>query len=30
MPWERHSNSIYDKVVVHWFEVIKEEPKAKL
>jgi hypothetical protein len=24
MPWERHDNSIYDKVV-HWFDVIKEE-----
>ena len=24
MPWERHDNSIYGKVV-HWFEVIKEE-----
>jgi hypothetical protein len=24
MLWERHDNSIYDKVV-HWFDVIKEE-----
>jgi hypothetical protein len=24
MPWERHDDSIYDKVV-HWFDVIKEE-----
>jgi hypothetical protein len=24
MPWERHDNSIYNKVV-HWFDVIKEE-----
>jgi hypothetical protein len=24
MPWERHDNSIYDKVA-HWFDVIKEE-----
>ncbi|CAN9293415.1 unnamed protein product [Alternaria alternata] len=24
MPWERHDNSIYNKVV-HWFNVIKEE-----
>jgi hypothetical protein len=24
MSWERHDNSIYDKVV-HWFDVIKEE-----
>jgi hypothetical protein len=24
MPWERHDNSVYDKVV-HWFDVIKEE-----
>ncbi|EMD59396.1 hypothetical protein COCSADRAFT_102048 [Bipolaris sorokiniana ND90Pr] len=24
MPWERHDNSIYDKVV-HWFDMIREE-----
>lgn len=24
MPWERHDNSIYDKVV-HWFDVIRGE-----
>jgi hypothetical protein len=24
MPWERHDDNIYDKVV-HWFDVIKEE-----
>jgi hypothetical protein len=26
MPWERHGNNVYDKVV-HCFEVIKEETK---
>lgn len=27
MPWERHDNNIYDKLV-HWFDVFKEHAKC--